>query len=137
MMRETTTKLLERKNVKPTAIRQLVLQVLCNNQQAMSLLEIEQQLDHVDRSTIFRTLKTFQENCIIHKIDDGTGATKFALCAEGCSCNLGDLHAHFYCLKCGQTSCLKDQLIEKPILPDGFVFESANYVIKGICPTCR
>ena len=51
MMRETTTKLLERKNVKPTAIRQLVLQVLCNNQQAMSLLEIEQQLDHVDRST--------------------------------------------------------------------------------------
>ena len=136
-MQGTAAELLQQKNIKPTAMRQLVLDILRNNSQAVSLLEIEQQLDHVDRSTIFRTLKTFQKNCIIHKIDDGTGATKFALCSKGCSCNLGDLHAHFYCNKCGQTSCLKDQLIKRPALPDGFIFESANYVIKGICPNCR
>ena len=137
VMQESADQILKQKNVKPTAMRQLVLDILRNNPQAVSLLEIEQQLDSVDRSTIFRTLKTFQENCIIHKIDDGTGATKFALCSEGCSCNLGDLHAHFYCNKCGQTSCLKDHLIVQPVLPDGFSFESANYVIKGICANCR
>jgi len=136
-MQRSTAELLEQKQVKPTAMRKLVLDVLRNNPQAISLLEIEQQLDHVDRSTIFRTLKTFREKCIIHKIDDGTGAMKFALCSEGCSCNLGDLHAHFYCNKCGQTTCLKDHLIEHPVLPDGFSFESANYVIKGICAACR
>ena len=130
-------KILDKKGIKPTAMRELVLKILLKKQKAVSLMEIEQQFEQVDRSTIFRTLRTFQQNCIIHKIDDGTGAMKFALCSENCSCILGDLHAHFYCTQCGQTTCLKDHLIEKPTLPENFFFESANFVIKGICADCR
>ncbi|MDC7217571.1 MAG: transcriptional repressor, partial [Spirochaetales bacterium] len=114
-----------------------ILKILLKKQKAVNLMEIEQQFDQVDRSTIFRTLKTFQQNCVIHKIDDGTGAMKFALCDENCSCLLGDLHAHFYCSRCGQTTCLKNHLIENPSLPENFFFESANFVIKGICADCR
>lgn len=132
-----TEKILEIKNVRPTATRQLVLSVLMSNSQALSLLEIETKLETVDRSTISRTLKTFRENCIVHGIDDGSGAVKYALCSEGCSCKLGDLHAHFCCTKCGQTTCLKDLTVEHPPLPENFLFESANYVIKGICASCR
>lgn len=128
---------LELKNVKPTATRQLVLSVLMNNPQALSLVEIENQLETVDRSTISRTLKTFRENCIVHGIDDGSGAVRYALCSDGCRCQLGDLHAHFCCTRCGQTSCLKHLTIEPPVLPEDYVFESVNYVIKGICSGCR
>lgn len=50
---------LEQKKIKPTAMRQLVYEVLSKHKKALSLYEIEQQFDNVDRSTIFRTLRTF------------------------------------------------------------------------------
>ena len=136
-METNVSRILEIKKITPTAMRVLVLKILVQKQRAVSLLEIQQQFEQVDRSTIFRTLKTFEKHCIIHKVDDGTGATKFALCSDNCSCALGDLHAHFYCTRCTQTTCLKDHLIEKPVLPEHFMFESASFVIKGICAACR
>ncbi len=126
-----------RKKIKPTAMRQLVLEVLLKKQKAISLFEIEQQFEIVDRSTIFRTLKLFQQNCIIHKVDDGTGAVKYALCSEGCTCSYEDLHVHFFCSHCGQTTCLKNLPIPDLSLPQNFSFKSANFVIKGICATCN
>ncbi|WP_232302836.1 Fur family transcriptional regulator [Draconibacterium sediminis] len=128
---------LELRNIRPTAMRQLVYDVLDKNKKALSLYEIEQQFEDVDRSTIFRTLKTFQDNYLIHSIDDGTGAVKYALCDEECTCQPDDLHIHFLCTKCGQTNCLKNMPVPKMDLPQGFSFESANFVIKGICSICR
>jgi len=132
---EIDKKLLQR-NIKPTAMRELVYEVLDKNKKALSLYEIEQQFDNVERSTIFRTLKTFQDNYLIHSIDDGTGAVKYALCDEGCTCKPDDLHVHFLCNTCGQTHCLRDMPVPKMDLPDGFSYESANFVVKGICSNC-
>ncbi len=118
-------------------MRQLVYEVLDHQKKALSLYEIEQQFDDVDRSTIFRTLKTFQDNHLIHSIDDGTGAVKYALCDDDCTCEPEDLHIHFLCTKCGQTHCMKDMPVPQTDLPEGFSFESANFVLKGTCPNCR
>ena len=136
MKTEIENKLLQ-KNIKPTSMRLLVYEILLKHIKAMSLYEIEHQFDNVDLSTIFRTLKTFQDKCIIHSIDDGTGAVRYALCEDGCTCNPNDLHVHFLCSKCNQTHCLKDIPIPNMNLPDGFSFESANFVIKGICSKCK
>ena len=118
-------------------MRKLILDVLIKNRKALSLYEIEKQFDNVDRSTIFRTLKTFQDNYLIHSVDDGTGAIKYALCDDDCTCNLEDLHIHFLCNKCGQTHCLKDIPIPVLDMPDGFDYQSANFVVKGICQNCN
>lgn len=136
-MKSDIHKKLQHKNIKPTAMRNLVYEVLFNQKKALSLKEIEQQFHKFDRSTIFRTLKTFQDNALIHSIDDGTGAVKYALCDEGCTCEPDDLHIHFLCNKCGQTHCLKDMPLPKIDLPDNFSFESANFVVKGTCPKCH
>ena len=128
---------LQRKNIKPTAMRELVYEVLDKNKKALSLYEIEQQFENVERSTIFRTLKTFQDKLLIHSVDDGSGAVKYALCDDDCTCSLDDLHYHFLCTKCGQTHCLKNMPIPKVDLPEGFSFENANFVIKGTCPNCQ
>lgn len=130
-------KRLEQNNIKPTSMRRLVLNVLIENQKALSLHDIEGHFDNVDRSTIFRTLKTFQDNSLIHSVDDGTGAIKYALCDDYCSCNLEDLHIHFLCIKCGQTHCLRDIAIPVLDMPEGFDLKSANFVAKGTCPDCR
>ncbi|RLD80693.1 MAG: transcriptional repressor [Bacteroidetes bacterium] len=136
-MSEDLEKKLQFRNIKPTSMRLLVYKVLRKQQKAVSLYEIEQQFDNVDRSTIFRTLKTFQNNYLIHSVDDGTGAVKYALCDDDCTCSLNDLHVHFLCNKCGQTFCFKNLPVPIPNLPENFSFESANFVVKGICSSCK
>ncbi len=135
-MNDRIEKILEGKNIKPTAMRILVFRELLSQSKAVSLYDLEQKFDKVERTTLFRTLNTFVENNLIHKIDDGTGAVKYALCEENCTCHLKDLHVHFLCTKCEKTFCLKEIPIPSVQLPDNFVFETANFVIKGICPQC-
>ncbi len=137
IMEKTVDAILNKKKIKPTAMRQLVLDVLLKKQSAISLFEIEQQFENVERSTIYRTLKIFQQNCIIHKVDDGTGAVKYALCTDGCTCSVEDLHVHFLCIDCGETTCLKDIPVPDLSLPENFHFNSANFVVKGICAVCN
>lgn len=130
-------KKLKKKNVRPTAMRLLVLQHFTKQDKATTLSELENALETADKSTLFRTLKTFQENHIVHSIDDGTGMTKYALCSEGCLCAPQDHHCHFHCLICKGTFCLTSKNIPSVELPENFVVEQANLVLKGICNGCN
>lgn len=134
---DDTDKLLEAKGVKSTPMRKLVYEILLAGNSAMSLYEIEQQFDNVERSTIYRALKMFQENSLVHTVYDGTGAVRYALCDEGCECSLEDQHVHFLCSHCGKSYCLKSLPVPKPELPEGFDFEGAHFVVTGICPNCK
>lgn len=135
-MKETDKKLTLR-NIKPTAMRELVLKVLTEQNKAISLADLEQKFENADKTTLYRTLKTFEENKLIHSIDDGTGAIKYALCKETCQCHPEDLHVHFHCTKCQQTYCLNDISIPSIDLPMNFQLESVNMVVKGICSNCN
>ena len=54
----------------------------------------------------------FEENGIVHQIEDGTGITKYALCEPGCNCEIEqDLHLHFRCSNCNETVCLTEHKI--------------------------
>jgi len=125
------------KNLKPTAMRELVLDALMEQRVAVSLSDLEKMFDKVDKTTLYRTLKTFEENKLIHSIDDGTGSIKYALCAENCQCNPHDLHVHFFCTKCNHTYCLNETPIPAVLLPNGFEMKTINMVVKGVCPNCK
>lgn len=136
MLKDIENKL-QKKNVRPTAMRLLVLETLFGQKAAISLSDLEKSFEKSDRVTLFRTLKTFQENGIVHCIDDGTGATKYALCEEGCNCDIArDLHVHFHCRVCSGTFCLPKYKIPKIDLPEKFSAEEANLVVKGVCGKC-
>ena len=134
-MKENENKL-ENRNIKPTAMRELVLKVLSEQVTAISLADLELTFEKADKVTLYRTLKTFEENKLIHSIDDGTGSVKYALCRETCQCHPEDLHIHFLCTKCKQTYCLNDIPVPSVNLPVGFTFENINMVVKGICSNC-
>ena len=136
MANEETEKKLESKNVKPTAMRTLVYKALADSKKALSLIDLEQKFEKVERSTIFRALKTFEDNLIVHALDDGTGSVKYAVCDNECTCSFNDLHVHFFCTKCGRTRCMKEIPIPKMKLHDGFTYESAQFIINGVCPSC-
>ena len=128
---------LKQKQVRPTAMRILTFKYLEQQQVATSLTDIEQAFDKFERTTLYRTLKTFEEHGVVHKIDDGSGVNKFALCEENCNCEVDtDLHLHFHCNKCGETVCLTNHKIPHINLPEGYLAEDVNLVVKGTCEKC-
>lgn len=118
-------------------MRLLVLEFLLSQKTALSLLDLEREFEYSDRTTLYRTLKTFEEKLLVHSINDGTGSLKYALCKDDC---LGehhtDLHLHFYCNTCKGTTCLPESRLPPIILPAGFVMEEVSLIAKGICNAC-
>jgi len=130
-------KTLENKSVRPTAMRILIYKYMAEKEIAVALTDIKNAFDKAERTTLYRTLKTFEEKGIVHQIDDGTNISKFALCEPGCNCELDqDLHLHFHCSNCDKTVCLTKHKIPHINLPTGYIAEDANLVIKGICDNC-
>lgn len=135
-MKKEETKLRNRK-IRPTAMRVLVLQYLTNLGRTTSLSDLESYFDYADKSTLFRTLKTFEEKGVVHKIDDGTGIVKYGLCAENCKCLQEEQHFHFNCEICKETYCLTSLHIPTLKIPSNFVIKQANLVLKGVCANCN
>ena len=137
-MNEQIESVLKAKDIPPTAMRILVLEYLQKQSVATSLQDLEKAFSHSDRTTLYRTLKTFEEKGLVHEIQDGSQAAKYALCAESCKAGSHyDLHLHFYCYSCKQTSCLPKHKVPEVTLPDNFVLKELNLVAKGICDTCK
>ena len=129
--------ILKNRKIKPTAVRLLVLRQLMEEEKAVSLKDLEQILIHSDKSTIFRTLKTFEQQKLTHSIADGSGVTKYALCFESCECEPQNQHFHFHCMNCEATFCLPKQSIPSVQLPPKFTLHQANLVLKGVCANCN
>ncbi|MEQ8882629.1 MAG: Fur family transcriptional regulator [Fulvivirga sp.] len=127
---------LEERNIKPTAMRLLVLRQLVENTAAISLKDLEAKFEQADKATLYRTLKTFEDKKLIHSIEDDTGSVKYALCEEGCECAPEDQHVHFHCVQCGETYCLTQSKIPQTQIPTGFKASSASMVYKGTCANC-
>ncbi|HAX14557.1 Fur family transcriptional regulator [Leeuwenhoekiella palythoae] len=128
---------LQNKGIRPTAMRMLIYKFMAEKNSAQGLSDLELAFTKADRTTVYRTLKTFEEKGVVHQIDDGTGVLKYALCEPGCRCDIErDLHLHFHCNACDKTICLTEHKIPHINLPDGFIAEDANLVVKGICDSC-
>lgn len=130
-------KILEDKKIRPTAMRLLVLKFMLEQSHAVSLNELEGQMSHSDRVTLFRTIKTFEEKGLVHRIEEGSGISKFAMCSDDCevSCH-HDLHIHFYCNSCKETYCLPKTHVPEVSLPNKFKLQEINLMAKGICDKC-
>ena len=131
-------KILEQKAVRITPMRQLLLEYFLRNQQTFGLQELEKAFPKSDRITMYRTLKTFEENGIIHSIDNGTNEVKYALCKEHCTpAHHIDQHPHFHCSECNQIVCLENVFIPSIELPEGYAANEINMTIKGTCKNCQ
>lgn len=137
LMNPNTEPLLRSKKINPTAMRILVLDYLLSKKNATTLTDIEKALAPADRITIYRTIKTFEQQGLVHHIDDGTGAIKYALCADDCtSGEHHDIHVHFLCNSCKETFCLPKTKVPTVNLPSEFKPEEISLLVKGICQNC-
>ena len=131
------TELLNTKKIKKTAMRILVLQFFLEQNSAISLPQLEHKFYYSERTTLYRTLKTFETKALVHKINDGTGVTKYALCESNCKIEKHtDIHPHFYCEKCKITTCINYVSLPKIQLKNFKIF-TTEIIIKGICEVCN
>lgn len=128
---------LDNAGLRVTAVRLMIWREVRHGfNDAFSLADLEERLPTVDRSTLFRTLALLTEAHLLHEIDDGSGSQKY------CVCHLDDTrhcegHVHLTCRVCHRTFCLSNVRIPPVALPDGFVTEETEYVVKGVCKNCR
>ncbi len=129
--------LLLRHDIRPTAVRMLVLQAMERFDDTFSLADLEVATETVDKSSIFRTLTLFAAHHLLHTVEDGSGTTKYCLCRNDHDCKPDELHCHFHCERCGRTYCLEQTHIPAIDCPEGFEVHQINYLVKGLCPDCR
>ncbi len=127
-------------NLRQTDAREAVLELFLNGHYALAHSDLEAELtDKFDRVTIYRTLKTFVDKGLIHKVLDDVGGMKYALCKN--ECNTAEHHhqhdhVHFKCNECGQTTCLEEVTIPALTLPIGYKKSEMNLLVQGTCVLC-
>lgn len=128
--------LLEHHGVKPTANRLLIARALQDANRPLSLMELEMQLETIDKSNVFRALTAFREAHLVHVLEDAGDGVRYELCHSHDEEHDDDVHVHFYCTHCHKTYCLEDTPVPPVAVPEGFNLESVSYLVKGICPEC-
>lgn len=129
--------LLKTFRLRSTPNRQEILHLFLEKNYALSHNDIEKAVQNsLDRVTVYRTLKTFLDKGLIHKVLDDEGTLKYALCNDTCTtAEHHHDHVHFKCTKCGQTNCLNVEV--PPIkLPKGYKPNEFNLLIQGVCQQC-
>ncbi len=135
---ETCERLLKSFNMRSTPSRQEILGLFLEREYALSHGDIEKEVSHsLDRVTVYRTIRTFLDRGVIHKVLDDEGTLKYALCSEACS-STGHHHdhIHFKCTSCGQTLCL-DMELPGFHLPRGYKPDTINVLVQGTCEKCN
>ena len=63
--------LLKHHDLRLTQVRKEVLSVFLKKEQALSQSDIEENVGQIDRITLYRTLRSFEDNGLIHRAIDG------------------------------------------------------------------
>lgn len=134
---ENSLNILKSNGLRKTASRGRVLEAFQAHQHALAHSDLEKQLgEEFDRVTLYRTLHTFLEKGIIHKVLDDEGSAKYALCHDCSDGHHHDNHVHFKCSKCQISECLTEVSIPAITLPAGYALSTANLLIEGLCHRC-
>lgn len=139
-MSKAAEHVLKTKKMRVTPARTEVLGLFIQAPNALSHSDLEKNLGAgFDRVTLYRTLTSFLENGLIHKVPDETGAQRFAYCNHEHHEHEGEhvhTHVHFNCITCNRTLCLDDITIPPVNLPKGFAQTESVYLVKGTCSLC-
>lgn len=130
--------LLKSHGLRVTAFRKDVLALFADTKVAVDSRTIEKELHPADRVTVYRTLRSFEDSGIIHRIPDPSGAVKYAFCHAGCDDHAHhDSHAHFHCSECETTICLDGHDAVRVSTPPGFSVADTQVIVSGVCAECN
>ena len=136
-VQQSVRNLLNEYGVRNTHCRRTVLQLFLDAQHTLSHKEIEKLIEmQYNRVTVYRTLETFHNTGIIHKVLNNELGTHYALCSPKCGNNSHQHdHVHFKCTRCRKTVCLSSRM-PKVYLPEGYKIKDIQMLAVGVCKYC-
>ncbi len=131
--------LLKDHELKVTSQRVTVLKAFITKNKVLSLAELHKMLGkEFDRITLYRTLNSFEDHGLIHKIPDTTGNSMYALCKhDSVHHTHEDNHVHFKCSSCNTTLCLEEVAIPTIKIPKKYKPEKFSFLVEGYCEKCN
>ena len=127
--------LLTQNGLSKTNIRIKVLEAFLSKHGALSETDLKKHIgEKCDRTTIYRTLKTFEKLSIVFKLVGDDGIIRYLI--DSHKTEKEHNHLHFRCVECNQFTCIEDAPILPYNLPAGYKVIKNNFVISGICPLC-
>ena len=114
-----------------------VLGSFLEQNRALSLGALESEFPSYDRVTLYRTLNSFLESGILHKIPNDQGTATYGLCHETCEpTDHHHDHIHFKCNNCNKLECLDELQVPSIQVPEGYTINQINMIVDGICNEC-
>lgn len=130
-------KVLKNHGLRVTDCRIDVLERFYSHKYALSMKALETAMQNYDRVTLYRTINSFVEKGVLHRIPNESGSASFGICAETCTAEKhAHDHVHFKCNRCGRIECLSSYSVPIVNLP-GYEITDSNLVINGICKSCK
>lgn len=129
--------ILKKHDLRITNCRLDVIEFFLDKGKALSQGDLESEFSGYDRVTLYRTLGSFLESGILHKIPNETGNATYGLCHETCSpADHSHNHIHFKCNVCGEIECMDGKSVPNVSLPLGYKAQGVNLIVDGICAAC-
>ena len=136
-MSDAHRNILKSHKLRITDCRLDVIQFFMSKKSALSLGDLEGEFKQYDRVTLYRTLNSFLEAGILHKIPNENGTATYGLCHDTCTPDHHiHNHIHFKCNTCGQIECLDDKEVPLVSVPKGYTMERVNLIVDGVCAQC-
>jgi len=132
--------MLKKYGLKLTSPRLKVLEAFFSSDRGITYCEIlEFTSKTVDRVTVYRTLKSFEDIGLIHRIIGANDVPAYAMSIGTGSARQAGFkqHLHFCCTKCHGVFCLTDHTMPSIILPEPYQVHSMNLTIVGLCRSCN
>ncbi len=127
--------ILKNHKLRITDSRMDVLDFFLNQKKALSFKDLMDRFSEYDRVTLYRTLNSFTDNGVLHKIPDDSGFATYGVCHDTCDAEEHHHnHMHFKCNECGIIQCLDEHLPD--IKLPGYQVQEANLILNGICQVC-
>lgn len=119
-----------------TENRLQVLNFFLKHDRALTIRDLEEAFSRSDRVTLYRTLNSFTEKGVLHRIPDDSGFSTYGVCHDTCAPHEHHHeHIHFKCERCGNIECI-DRHLPNIRIP-GYAIHETQVIVNGICPNCR
>lgn len=115
--------------------RTRVVEMLGEQNCAITPLELDGRLEGVGRATVYRAIEQLEELGLLQRIDLGGDSTAFEKIDPR-----GHHHHHLVCSECGRVTPFENEDLEIAIhsisTRDGFEIRSHEITLRGICSDC-
>lgn len=140
-MTKNSDLLLRQAKLRRTPVRTGVIEVLQVSKAPLSAADILAELPPgSDLVTVYRTLATFVNKNVVHRVHRDDNVWLFAL--GDAEKSTQHRHPHFACESCGKVICLHDSLLPAGLfqalgVPPNYTISYGEVILHGQCPRCQ